>query len=50
MDTKQIKEVMKKYGVAWETKNTELILDCFTTTGIYQESPLRKPYKGHKEI
>lgn len=50
MDIKQIKEVMKKYGVAWETKNAKLILECFTPNGIYQESPLRKPYVGHKEI
>ncbi len=41
---------MKKYGKAWENKDTNLILNCFTKNGIYQESPLRKPYKGHKEI
>lgn len=41
---------MKKYGKAWENRNTDLILDCFTKNGIYQESPLAKPYRGHKEI
>lgn len=41
---------MKKYGKAWENQDTKLILDCFTKTGLYQESPLSKPYKGHKEI
>lgn len=50
MNVKQIKEVMKKYGKAWENRNTELILDCFTSNGIYQEIPLRKPYRGHKAI
>jgi ketosteroid isomerase-like protein len=50
MKIKQIKEVMKKYGKAWENKDTKLILDCFTKNGVYQESPLSKPYKGHKEI
>ena len=50
MNIQQIKSVMKKYGEAWEKKDTELILDCFTKKGIYQESPLRKPYNGHKEI
>ena len=50
MNIKQIKEVMKKYGKAWENQDTELILDCFTKKGIYQESPLAKPYRGHKEI
>jgi hypothetical protein len=50
MNNSQIKSVMKKYGLAWENRDTALILDCFTKNGIYQESPLRKPYKGHKEI
>lgn len=50
MKLKQIQEVMKKYGRAWENKDTSLILDCFTEDGVYQESPLRKPYRGHKEI
>jgi ketosteroid isomerase-like protein len=50
MNIKQIKEVMKKYKKAWEEQNTNLILECFTEKGIYQESPLAKPYYGHKEI
>lgn len=41
---------MKKYGKAWENKDTKLILECFTLKGVYQESPLSKPYKGHKAI
>ena len=45
-----IKQVMKKYGKAWEKQDSNLILECFTKNGIYQESPLSKPYKGHKEI
>jgi ketosteroid isomerase-like protein len=50
MKLNQIKEVMRKYGKAWEKQNVSLILDCFTSNGIYQESPLSKSYKGHKEI
>jgi ketosteroid isomerase-like protein len=50
MELRQIKEVMKKYGVAWEKQDSNLILDCFTKKGIYQESPVSKPYKGHEEI
>jgi len=50
MELGQIKEVMKKYGVAWEKQDSNLILDCFTKEGIYQESPVSKPYKGHEEI
>lgn len=50
MNTNQIKSVMKKYGKAWENQDTALILDCFTKDGVYQENPLRKPYRGHKEI
>ena len=50
MNIKQIKKVMKKYKIAWEKQNTTLILECFTENGIYQESPLSKPYKGHEEI
>ena len=41
---------MKKYGKAWETQDTKLLLSCFTKNGVYQESPLTKPYRGHKEI
>jgi len=50
MTIDQIKKVMKKYKKAWETQNSDLILECFTKKGIYQESPLAKPYKGHIEI
>ncbi|MBD3355336.1 hypothetical protein GF361_05110 [Candidatus Woesearchaeota archaeon] len=50
MKLKQIKEVMKKYGEAWETQDTKLLLECFVKKGVYQENPLSKPYKGHKEI
>lgn len=50
MNVKQIKEVMKKYGKSWENQDSNLILECFTENGIYQESPLAKPYRGHKEI
>jgi len=50
MNINQIKEVMEKYGKAWEHQDTDLILDCFTKDGVYQESPLSKPYKRHKEI
>ena len=50
MSAKQIKSVMKKYGKAWETQDSDLLLDCFAENGIYQESPLSKPYKGHKAI
>lgn len=41
---------MKKYKKAWENRDSDLILECFTEKGIYQESPLAKPYEGHKEI
>lgn len=50
MNLKQIKQVMKKYKKAWEKQDSNLILECFTKNGIYQESPLSKPYKSHKEI
>ena len=50
MKINQVKAVMKKYGKAWENKDTDLILECFTKTGKYQESPLAKPYSGHKAI
>ena len=41
---------MKKYGKAWENQDSNLILECFTKDGIYQESPITQPYKGHKGI
>ena len=41
---------MKKYGKAWENQDSDIILDCFTKNGIYQESSLSKPFRGHKEI
>jgi len=50
MELTDVKKIMQKYKLAWEKQNTQLILDCFTKNGVYQESPLAKPYKGHKEI
>lgn len=50
MELKQVKEVMKKYGRAWENKDTDLLLECFAEDGIYQESPLSKPIRGKQEI
>ena len=50
VNIKQVKEVMKRYGKAWEKQDSDLLLDCFTKNGVYQESPLAKPYQGHKEI
>jgi ketosteroid isomerase-like protein len=50
MNVKQVKAVMKKYGKAWECQDSSLLLECFTKDGAYQESPLAKPYRGHKEI
>ena len=50
MDISKIKKVMQKYGKAWEKQDTNLILDCFTKKGIYQESPISKPYIGHVQI
>ena len=41
---------MTKYGKAWENQDSNLILECFTKNGTYQESPLTKPYQGHEEI
>ena len=50
MKIEQLKSVVKRYGKAWGTKDTKLLLTCFTKNGIYQESPLAKPHRGHKEI
>jgi len=50
MNLEQIRTVMRKYGKAWENQDTNILLECFTRKGIYQESPLAKPYKGHDEI
>ena len=50
MNLQQIKKVMRKYGKAWEKQDSNLLLECFTKDGIYQEGPLTKPYRGHAEI
>ena len=50
MDVSDIRVVMKQYGKAWKKQDTSLLLKCFTKNGVYQESPLAQPYKGHKEI
>jgi ketosteroid isomerase-like protein len=50
MNIKQIREFMGNYKKAWENQDSDLIIRCFTKKGTYQESPLAKPYKGHKEI
>ncbi len=42
--------MIKKYKQAWEQQDSNKILECFATNGIYQESPLAKPYIGHSEI
>lgn len=43
MNTTQIKKVMKKYKDAWEKQDSNLILECFTKNGIYQERPYEQP-------
>ncbi|MBU1930899.1 nuclear transport factor 2 family protein [Candidatus Micrarchaeota archaeon] len=50
MNTAQVKKIMEKYGKAWENQDSQLILECFTKNGVYQESPLARPYRGHKAI
>jgi len=50
MKISQVKKVMMKYKKAWEEQDSNLILECFIKNGVYQESPLSKPYKGHEEI
>ncbi|MDD4250918.1 MAG: nuclear transport factor 2 family protein [Candidatus ainarchaeum sp.] len=50
MNMLQLKNIMTKYGVAWEKKDVNLILDCFAVNGVYQENPLSKPYNGHGQI
>lgn len=41
---------MKQYGKAWETFDSDAIVRIFTKNGTYQETPLKKPYRGHREI
>jgi ketosteroid isomerase-like protein len=50
MDVKQVKNIMRKYGKAWETRDSGLLLECFTKSGKYQQSPHAKPFRGHREI
>lgn len=38
------------YGKAWEKQDADLLLDCFTPNGVYQESPIGHTYKGHNAI
>ena len=50
MEKEQIENVMEKYKKAWETQSLELIAECFSEQGEYQESPLSKPFVGHDQI
>jgi len=50
MEKKDVRKVMKKYGRAWENLDVGLLLECFTSKGVYHESPISKPHKGHKAI
>lgn len=50
MQKREVIAIMKKYGHAWEKQSVDLILECFAPNGVYQESPLSKPYKGHVQI
>ena len=50
MKLADIRHIMQQYGRAWERQDSDLLLTCFTKNAIYQESPLAKPYRGHKAI
>lgn len=50
MNIQNVRRVMRKYGKAWETRDSNLLLECFAQDGTYQESPLAKPYRGYTEI
>ncbi len=50
MKIEQIKSVMRKYGKTWEKRDANLILECFAKNGVCQDMPLKKPFKGRKEI
>lgn len=40
----------ERYGAAWESLDSQAILDVFTEDGTYQETPLKEPFRGHLEI
>lgn len=50
MDLKKLKNIMKKYGEAWEKQNSELLLEIFDKDGTYQVTPFEKPIKGYVAI
>ncbi|MFH0970081.1 MAG: nuclear transport factor 2 family protein [Candidatus Diapherotrites archaeon] len=50
MEKEDVHRVMRAYGKAWEKQDTKTILRCFSSNGVYQESRLAKPYRGHAQI
>lgn len=46
----ELKNIMKKYGRAWETQDPDLLLSIFDKNGIYQVTPFEKPIKGYRAI
>lgn len=50
MELNQLKNIMKKYGEAWEKQNPNLLLKIFNKDGTYQVTPFEKPLKGHVAI
>ena len=47
---KTFRRIMWQYGKAWENLDAEAIVKIFTKDATYQETPFKKPYRGHEEI
>ena len=51
MVTKQtVKNILKKYELAWRNRDSEAIIKLFAKDGTYHERAFEKPFIGHREI
>ncbi len=44
------KQILKIYGKAWETQDSNLILTIFAKNAKYHEKVFEKPISGHEDI
>jgi hypothetical protein len=47
MELEKLKNIMNKYGDAWENQNPSLLVSLFEEDGTYQVTPFEEPMQGH---
>lgn len=50
MDDAALRRLLERYGEAWERRDPDLILTCFTPDLEYAETPFAEPFRGHAAL